>query len=102
MYLLSIQSGDSGTVPGAGLMDIDTMEFSHHNLATLGIDNDALDINDFMDENILKSKHISYLYYVCQVTQVSLHSTIAPKECDYCIFRRCPSLFYFIVRLSDL
>ena len=36
-------------------MDIDTdMEFPQH----LGMDNDALDINDinFMDENILKSK----------------------------------------------
>ena len=84
MYLLSIQSGDSGTVPGAGLMDIDTMEFSHHNLATLGIDNDALDINDFMDENILKSKHISYLYYVCACINFL---TIL-------YFRRCPSLFY--------
>lgn len=38
--------------------DIDTdMEFPQH----LGMDNDALDINDinFMDENILKSKPIN-------------------------------------------
>ena len=36
-------------------MDIDDMEFHNHNLGTLGIDNDALDINDLMDENILKN-----------------------------------------------
>ena len=41
-------------------MDIDTdMDFPQH----LGMDNDALDINDinFMDENILKSK----LFHLC-------------------------------------
>ena len=36
-------------------MDVD-MDFSHPNLGALGIDNDALDINDLMDENILKSE----------------------------------------------
>ena len=38
-------------------MDIDAMDFPHNNLGALGIDNDALDINDFMnDENILQGK----------------------------------------------
>ena len=55
--MLLLQTCDSGPAapPDPGLMDIDTdMEFPQH----LGIDNDALDINDinFMDENILKSK----------------------------------------------
>ena len=50
--MLFLQTCDSGPAapPDPGLMDIDTdMEFPQH----LGIDNDALDINDinFMDDN---------------------------------------------------
>merc|ERR1712012_1457371 len=46
--------GEKSLNPGSALMDVD-MDFSHPNLGALGIDNDALDINDLMDENILKS-----------------------------------------------
>ena len=61
-------------------MDIDTdMDFPQH----LGMDNDALDINDinFMDENILKSKpfHLSvtrltspHLQASCQTVLLTL------------------------------
>ena len=42
-------------------MDVD-MDFSHPNLGALGIDNDALDINDLMDENILKSELFYWLF----------------------------------------
>ena len=54
--------------------DIDTdMEFPQH----LGMNNDALDINDidFMDENILKSKpQISSIFLFSQLTKTPLFS----------------------------
>ena len=47
---------DTCDLVGGGGMDVD-MDFGQSNLsAALGIDNDALDINDLMDDNILKSK----------------------------------------------
>ena len=56
-------------------MDIDTdMEFPQH----LGMDNDALDINDinFMDENILKSES----FHVCKSD---------PNPCPPCLQAYC-------------
>ena len=42
-------------------MDVVDMDFGQSNLSdALGIDNDALDINDLMDDNILKSKSYSF------------------------------------------